>query len=317
MILSFAALALAPVFTDGAVLQQGMDLPVWGTAAARAKVTVSFAGHAASAFADGAGRWIAYLPALDASGDPRDLLVRAAGPASGTAAAHRLTVGEVWIGAGAGDSEVADSFARHLQNRLGVPVAIVGAVSPALDAVLPEAARGVLWLGARPPAAADIREWREHFGAPDLPVYWAGTEPVSAAALRVAHTGQAVTLDRPDQPETGRRLALIAKAEVYGLSADFSGPLFAAARPEKAALRLYFRYAENGLIASGRPLQTFEIAGADRRYFPAVASVEGNTIVVQSPRVPHPMAVRSAWRNNPNANLFNGAGLPAAPFTWP
>jgi sialate O-acetylesterase len=58
----------------------------------------------------------------------------------------------------------------------------------------------------------------------------------------------------------------------------------------------------------------FELAGEDREFHPAGAVIEGDTLLVESPSVPAPVAVRYAWRNAPSAGLFNHEGLPAAPF---
>ena len=79
-------------------------------------------------------------------------------------------------------------------------------------------------------------------------------------------------------------------------------------------MRVTFRHAGNGLIARDKPLQSFQIAGADRKFFPAIATIDGESLVVSSPEVPEPVAVRYAWTNAPDANLYNGAGLPAVPF---
>ena len=118
-----------------------------------------------------------------------------------------------------------------------------------------------------------------------------------------------------NKQEVGRRLALIAKEKVYGVTTDFSGPVFAAAERDGSAMRVSFAFADNGLAtAAAKPLQSFELAGADRKFHPATASIVRNTVLVQCPQVPAPVAVRYAWRNAPEANLYNGAGLPAAPF---
>jgi sialate O-acetylesterase len=61
-------------------------------------------------------------------------------------------------------------------------------------------------------------------------------------------------------------------------------------------------------------LTGFAVAGADRRFFPAAARIEGGAIVVSAPEVTAPVAVRYAWKDAPEAGLFNSAGLPAAPF---
>jgi sialate O-acetylesterase len=61
-------------------------------------------------------------------------------------------------------------------------------------------------------------------------------------------------------------------------------------------------------------VQSLEIAGADRTFYPATARIEGDTLLVSAPEVAEPVAVRYAWTNAPIANLYDGTGLPAAPF---
>jgi len=215
--------------------------------------------------------------------------------------------------------------------------------------LLPYAVRGILWyqgesnVGRAAEYAAEfpalIRAWRSHFGAGDLPFLWvqlanfaapgdatgrswALLREAQAQALALPMTGQAVAIDLGDpasiQPrnkqEVGRRLALIAKDKVYGIPVDSSGPAFERAEPAGPAIRVHFRFAAEGLTAGGRPLQSFEVAGEDRVYHPAKAVIEGDTVLVRSPLVPRPVAVRYAWSNAPRANLFGGTGLPAAPF---
>lgn len=80
------------------------------------------------------------------------------------------------------------------------------------------------------------------------------------------------------------------------------------------SVRVRFSSAGSGLTASGKPLQSFEVAGADRVFHPAAALIQGDSVVVRSVAVEAPVAVRYAWRNAPEANLYNGAGLPAGPF---
>ena len=83
---------------------------------------------------------------------------------------------------------------------------------------------------------------------------------------------------------------------------------------EGAALRVRFTHAGTGLTARDRPLQSFQIAGVDRKFFPATARIDRHSVIVAAPQVSAPVAVRYAWSNSPEANLYNGAGLPAAPF---
>jgi sialate O-acetylesterase len=71
----------------------------------------------------------------------------------------------------------------------------------------------------------------------------------------------------------------------------------------------------DGLRSKGGSLEGFEIAGHDGVFVSASAHIEGETVTVESPSVPHPEYVRYAWPNFPHANLYNGAGLPASTFT--
>lgn len=218
-----------------------------------------------------------------------------------------------------------------------------------IDPLAPYAIRGVLWYQGESDdghAAAYARHfpalitaWRSHFGQGDLPFFWVQLanfkprgEPVGdswaflreaqAKALALPATGQAVAVDIGDpadlrprgKQEVGRRLALIAKATVYGIPVDYSGPVFRDSEAEGSGLRVRFRFAGDGLTAADRPLQAFVLAGADRVFHPAKAVIQGDSILLRSDAVKQPLAVRYAWSDAPVANLYNGAGLPAAPF---
>jgi sialate O-acetylesterase len=214
--------------------------------------------------------------------------------------------------------------------------------------VVPAAIRGVLWYQGETNASrageyaglfrAMITQWRAHLGQGDVPFLWVqlaayaagdvnGTDwaklrDAQMAALALPETGQALAIDIGDpdnihptnKQEVGRRLALLARAKVYGGLVDVSGPVFKSALREGAAMRVSFDYAGNGLIARDKPLQSFQIAGADQKFFPAIAKIERDTVIVSAAEVSEPVAVRYAWTNAPEANLYNGAGLPAAPF---
>ena len=186
--------------------------------------------------------------------------------------------------------------------------------------------------------AALIRSWRAAWEEPELPFYfvqipnygdseplgrkWARLREAQATALALPATAMAVTIDLGEadnrhplnKQDVGRRLAAIARTQVYGLPGDWSGPMFARAIREGAAMRVQFTHASTGLVAHDKPVQALEVAGADKVFHPATGRIEGETLVVSSPAVKEPVAVRYAWSNAPRANLFNGAGLPAAPF---
>lgn len=154
---------------------------------------------------------------------------------------------------------------------------------------------------------------------------WARLREAQATALSLPGTGMAVALDLGDttvlhpthKQEVGRRLALLARAQVYGEGVDESGPTYAEHSIEAGgSIRIHFDHAQIGLVCRGPRLQGFQLAGADRVFQPADARLEGDCVVVSSATVKAPMAVRYAFANDPQpaGNLYNGAGLPASPF---
>jgi len=138
----------------------------------------------------------------------------------------------------------------------------------------------------------------------------------------VTNIGMAVTIDIGDpanihpknKQEVGRRLALIAKAKVYGETNEYSGPLYDSMNVEDNVIRLHFTHSESGLTAAGGNLVGFTIAGEDKKFYWADAKINSDMVLVSSPEVPHPVAVRYSWGAHPMWSLFNRAGLPASPF---
>lgn len=216
--------------------------------------------------------------------------------------------------------------------------------------LVPYALRGALWYQGESNAgrAAEYRDlfsamisgWRAKFGQGDFPFYWvqlanfqspadtnwAFLREAQTQALALPATGQAVTIDIGDQKDihprnkkdVGRRLARLALARDYGIQVVDSGPVFEKAEREGAGFRVSFKTAGK-LIAPLNGLPGFEVAGADQVFRPAEAKLDKDTVLVSSPEVAEPAAVRYAWRNAPVAGLFNDEGLPAVPFrsdTW-
>jgi sialate O-acetylesterase len=119
----------------------------------------------------------------------------------------------------------------------------------------------------------------------------------------------------PKQKEpVGARLALAARAMAYGERIIYSGPVFRTHKVEGDRVVLSFDHVGSGLIAKDGPLRGFTIAGADKNFRPATSKIQGETVVVSSPEVSAPVAVRYGWANVPDVNLFNREGLPASPF---
>ena len=192
-----------------------------------------------------------------------------------------------------------------------------------------------------------IRDWRTKWGY-DFPFYivqlanykqqqtqpgddeWAEVREAQAMAARhveksglacLIDIGEANDIHPRNKQEVGRRLALIARANTYGEKGlEFSGPLYKDYQIEGNSIRLLFDHADGLRTSDGSPLTGFAIAGSDHQWHWAQARIDGQTVIVSSPDVTAPVAVRYAWHVNPLCNLQNAAGLPAVPFRtddWP
>ena len=218
--------------------------------------------------------------------------------------------------------------------------------------IVPYAIRGALWYQGESnlqdgvlyheKMKALINGWREVWGQGDFPFYFVQLAPFNyggwvgnplflpqiweaqTATLSVPHTGMAVTTDignlkdiHPrNKQEVGRRLALWALAKTYGRDdVTYSGPLYKSMKVEESTIRLSFDYVGRGLMARDeKPLTWFEIAGEDKQFVEAKATIDGNTIVVSSDAVANPVAVRFGWHQSAEPNFVNKEGLPASPF---
>jgi sialate O-acetylesterase len=151
---------------------------------------------------------------------------------------------------------------------------------------------------------------------------WARVREAQLMTLELPHTGMAVAIDIGEEEnihpknkqEVGRRLALSAFAQVYYIDTEYSGPIYSGYQEEDNRIRLSFRNA-NGLKASdGGKIKGFEVAGEDKKFVWADVIIDGDHVLISSPTVAKPVAVRYAWADNPECNLVNEAGLPASPF---
>ncbi len=127
--------------------------------------------------------------------------------------------------------------------------------------------------------------------------------------------GEANDIHPKNKQDVGLRLALNARAKTYGENITCSGPIYESYQLEENQIRIRFKHVENGLkVKNNDKLKGFAIAGSDHKFYWADAVIEKNEIVVYSPKVPFPVAVRYAWADNPDCNLYNGDDLPASPF---
>ena len=204
-----------------------------------------------------------------------------------------------------------------------------------------------------------IDGWREAWHDPALPFYYVQIAPflysqrrqdpvphsaeelprlweAQARALRIPHTGLVPTTDlvddlaniHPDHKRVvGGRLAALALADTYGRGGlTHAGPTFRRLEISGATAVVHFSSgdAAPGPLATrdGKPPALFEIAGPDGRFVPAEAALHGDAVIVSSPQVAHPVAVRLGWTETAEPNLMNRAGWPAYPFrsngpAWP
>lgn len=231
------------------------------------------------------------------------------------------------------------------QNRPGV--LYNGMIAP----IAPYSVRGTIWYQGESNVGRGaqyatlfptmIQDWRRAFQNPEMPFYfvqiapfrYGNHSPTELAELWDAqlktyrlldHTGIVVTTDvanlgdihpKNKQP-VGRRLALWALAKEYDVpDIRFSGPIYSAHTVEGDKIKVTFDYTDGGLQAKGGALTHFQICGPDKVFKQAIAQIEGDTVLVSSPEVEEPVAVRFAWDQLATPNLFGKlSGLPASPF---
>lgn len=186
-----------------------------------------------------------------------------------------------------------------------------------------------------------VGKWRKLWGGTELPFYvvqlpnigkepseepvdfksgWAALREEQATVLKLPNTGLAVTIDLggelhpPQKLEVGERLARIALAQAYKRDIPALGPSLTEAKAEGGKLILTFANADGLTLTPAHGRTGFALAGDDKIYHAANATVEGEKILLSTPAVPAPKFVRYLWAQNPQATVYNSAGLPAGPF---
>lgn len=188
---------------------------------------------------------------------------------------------------------------------------------------------------------AMIEDWREQFGNPEMPFYfvqlanylqpsdlqpesmWARLRESQADALCLKNTGMAVNIDLGDakdihpktKRELGRRLAAVALHNTYGKKIPYTAPIYEDYSIEKDGVHIRFSMPEGSeAFVQDENLPGFIIADMNRQWHVAQAYTKGNEIIVNSPDVKTPLAVRYGWADNPTCTLKTKSNFHVAPF---
>ncbi len=218
--------------------------------------------------------------------------------------------------------------------------------------LIPFGIRGVIWYQGESNAdqawyyrklfPAMIKDWRDEWKQGDFPFLFVQLAPWKVndarkadhtwpelreaqllTMLNVPKTAMAVITDVGDAKDihpkrkqpVGERLALAARrALAYGGNREYSGPIYSSLTIKGNEAILHFQHVGSGLACKGDHLTGFTIAGADQKFHDAAARIDGDTVVVSSPDVAQPVAVRYGWWDVPVVNLWNKDDLPASPF---
>jgi sialate O-acetylesterase len=191
-----------------------------------------------------------------------------------------------------------------------------------------------------------VNQWRREFGQGDFPFYFAQIAPYNYAQLppynsggkynsaylrdaqrkavaKISNSGMVVLLDAGEENSihpankevVGKRFAYLALAQTYQQQGfAYTSPSLSAVVFDKGVATLSFNHAPNGFTSFGKPLLQFEVAGADKFFRPAKASIVRGAIVVSAPEVKEPIAVRYAFKDFVIGDLFSTEGFPVSSF---
>lgn len=275
-------------------------------------------------------------------GDAKDMNI---GVKGGT---NPMSLAGKWFVNPSTDLAKAEPMPKNFSGNPSVPSVLFNQM---IKPLIPYAMRGAIWYQGeanenrayqyRELLPAMINDWRERWGY-NFPFYimqlanfrdrnnepveslWAELrEAQSLTAEHTANTAMAVNIDLGDahnihpttKSEVGKRLSLLARALTYGEKIEYAGPIYRTYTTEPGKMILSFSHSRGGLkTTDGGTLKGFSIAGPDHKFYWADAVIKDNKIVVSSPNVKEPVAVRYAWQDNPECNLTNSSNIPASPF---
>jgi sialate O-acetylesterase len=190
---------------------------------------------------------------------------------------------------------------------------------------------------------AMVAQWRSEFGQGNFPFYYAQIAPFKYSAqitveknnsaylrdaqrksiVKIPESGMAVLMDigdeyyihPPDKETVSKRLAYMALAKTYSMKGfGYSSPSFDSLLIAGNTATIKFRDAPNGLTSYGKTLAQFEIAGANKVFYPATAVIRNGTIQLTSLSVAAPVAVRYAFKDFIVGELFSTEGFPVSSF---
>ncbi|WP_461451528.1 sialate O-acetylesterase [Mucilaginibacter sp.] len=191
-----------------------------------------------------------------------------------------------------------------------------------------------------------VKNLRQKWGIGNFPFYYVQIAPYNYAQLppyhkggkynsafvrdvqrlaenKIPNSGMAVTMDigeeatihPPRKQQVGERLAYLALAEVYGINGfGYHSPAYDSMTIKGSSAIIKFKYAVNGLTSFLKELNTFEIAGEDKHFYPAKAEISGAYVTVSNSQVAKPVAVRYAFKDFVVGDLFGTDGLPVSSF---
>ncbi|MGA2117769.1 MAG: hypothetical protein ABSH56_23800 [Bryobacteraceae bacterium] len=278
-----AAVAFAGPFGEHMVLQQGVPVPIWGAGCPGGdNVTVSIAGQSVGTRSDWAGGWMVRLAPMKAGG-PYQMLIETGGT-----------------------GPLIPSSAANSRGGVELNDVLVGEV----------------WLTAGPSGTSATQI--SGAGSPWIHVFRNSHWMLAARDTATGQAAQAYSFAHAQHEKLKVPIGLIdslyppmAPYAVRGVIWDgkaYSGPVCESLVPEGTAIRLRFRSAEGGLTRKRESLAGFFIAGEDRKFVAANAEIEGEEVVVSSPNLSNPVAVRFGYDGDPPLDLCNRAGEPASPF---